>query len=210
MEQTTDPVLEALHRAARVQDIDLDTVELRAAFASMAPPERRRPAARMALVAASVAAVGVVGFAWQSLTPSDQSPSTTTADSRRIELVAARFDATAERFPLPTGQTYDALRAKVLTQSQDESFTVGTGQMPASTPASMSSLVAKYSGCKWWQLASGSAFPELTPKEQREVQEHSQRALDEVLKNEAIDDANEPTDHLPLSDYWDAACKGDE
>lgn len=208
MEENPDPVLEALRRMARVQDSDFNTTEFRATFTSMTPSARRPMAARLALVAASAAAV--VGFGWQTFAPAADHIGASSVGSPAMGLVAAQFDAAAADFPLPKGQTYDALRTKVLAQTKDESFTVATGEMPANTPASTSALVAQYAGCKWWQLESNGTFSELSPHEQREVQEHSQRALDEVLKSlddEVLKNGGGPTGPIPLTKYLDATCK---
>lgn len=207
MEENADPALEALRRAASVQDSDLNTAEFRAAFAAMVPPARRPPVARLALVAASAAAV--VGFGWQAFAPVVDRVGAGDVDSPDMALVAAQFDAVAADFPLPEGQTYDALRSKVLAHTKDHSFTVAVGEMPANAPAPTSALVAKYAGCKWWQLESNGTFSALSPQEQRNVQEHSQRALDEVLKSldEALKNDGEPTGPIPITKYWDATCK---
>lgn len=212
MSETTDPVLDVLRDAARVQDADLNTAEVRAAITKMTPSPRQRYPVRMALVAAAAVAVAGVG-GWQAVAPPDEPISAGQVDSSDIELVAARFDAAAAQFPLPNGQTYDALRTEVLDKAKREEFVVGHGRIPkegdvrslkddaeAETDA-MAALVARYSGCKWWEIEANGKFDELSSREQAEVQKRNQEALAEVLRVK-----NNP-DVFSLTELWDELCK---
>ena len=208
MNETTDPVLDALCATARVQDADLDSPEVRVAITRITPSPRQRHPVRMTLVAAAVVAVTGIG-GWWTVAPTD-AISANPADTSDLELVAARFDAAAARFPLPKGQDYDALRAQVLVNEKSDQepgagFIVGNGRMPMEDvkdrSTAIAALVARYSGCKWWEIEANGKFDELNSREQVEIQKRNQEALTKVLK------VTKNPDRIPLTDLWDELCK---
>lgn len=196
MSETTDPVLDALRTAARVQDADLNTSAVRDAIALMAVKPRRRYPARIALVAAATAAIAGAGVWLTGLSPDDP------AGNTQVELVAAHFDAVTKQYPLPKGQSYEALRAEVVADAKSgDEFEVGDGRMPNSDEETVDALVARYSGCKWWQVEWDGTFDELSPAEQTEIQRRNQKALAEVLK------VTGNPNSIPMTELWDELCK---
>ena len=196
MSETTDPVLDALRTAARVQDADLNTSAVRDAIALMAVRPQRRYPARIALVAAATAAIAGAGVWLTGLSPDDP------AGNTQVELVAAHFDAVTKQYPLPKGQSYEALRAEVVADAKSgDEFEVGDGRMPNSDEETVDALVARYSGCKWWQVEWDGTFDELSPAEQTEIQRRNQKALAEVLK------VTGNPNSIPMTELWDELCK---
>ena len=196
MSETTDPVLDALRTAAPVQDADLNTSAVRDVIALMAVRPRRRYPARIAVAAAATVAIAGAGIWFAGSSPDDPVGNT------QVELVAAHFDAVAKQYPLPKGQSYEALRTEVVADAKaGDQFKVGTGRMPKDDGKAVDALVARYSGCKWWQIERDGTFDKLSPDEQAEVQRRNQKALAEVLK--VTDNPN----LIPLTDLWDELCK---
>lgn len=196
MSETADPVLDALRAAARVQDADLNTSAVRNEIALMAVRPRRRYLAPIAVVAAATVAIAGAGV-WLAGSSSDDP-----AGNTQVELVAAQFDTVAKQYPLPKGQSYEALRAEVVADVKaGGDFKIGTGRMPKDEGKALDAIVARYSGCKWWQIERDGTFDKLSPDEQVEVQRRNQKALAEVLK--VTDNPN----LIPLTELWDELCK---